>query len=93
MTKSITSLQNPFIKDLLLYKEKSRARKRSGLFLIEGNRELTLAIKGGYKIQTVLFQPEIISKEQLQQELSIDTEYIEVSKEEIEYSVLAYSRY
>lgn len=81
MTKSITSLQNPFIKDLLLYKEKSRARKRSGLFLIEGNRELSLAIKGGYEIQTVLFQPEIISKEQLQQTLALDTEYIEVSKE------------
>jgi len=81
MTKCITSIQNPFIKDLLLYKEKSRARKRSGLFLIEGQRELSLAIKGGYEIQTVLFQPEIISKDKLQQLLSIDAEYIEVSKE------------
>ena len=81
MTKCITSIQNPFIKDLLLYKEKSRARKRSGLFLIEGQRELSLAIKGDYEIQTVLFQPEIISKDKLQQLLSSDAEYIEVSKE------------
>ena len=58
MNKSISSTQNPFIKQLLLLKEKSRARKKSGQFLIEGKRELSLAIKGGYKVETVLVPKE-----------------------------------
>ena len=45
--KEITSIQNTFIKQLLQLKDKSRERKKSGLFLIEGEREILLAIKGG----------------------------------------------
>ena len=63
MIKKINSLQNPLIKDLVLIKEKSRARRRSGLFLIEGRRELSLAIKGGYQIEQLLFNPEITSED------------------------------
>ena len=55
MTKSITSPQNPLIKQLNQLKDKSRQRKKTGQFLIEGKRELSLAIKGGYKIETLLF--------------------------------------
>ncbi len=57
--KQITSLQNPFIKQLLLLKDKSRERKKTGLFVIEGQRELELAQKGGYDIDTVLVCPEL----------------------------------
>ena len=49
--KQIASLQNPFIKSLVLLQEKAKARKQSGTFLIEGKREITLAIKGGYEIE------------------------------------------
>ena len=49
MNKEITSIQNPYIKQLFQLKEKSRERKKSGLFLIEGEREISLAIKGHSK--------------------------------------------
>lgn len=57
--KQITSAQNPFIKNLVQLQEKSRARKQSGTFLIEGKREIEIALAGGYEIQTVLFVPEL----------------------------------
>jgi len=55
MIKEISSTQNPYIKELFQLKEKSRSRKKSGEFLIEGQREISLAIKGGYVIETILF--------------------------------------
>lgn len=55
MRKSITSLQNPIIKNLLLLQRKSRERRKTGLFVIEGKREITLAIQGGYQLQTLFF--------------------------------------
>ncbi|MES2544323.1 MAG: RNA methyltransferase [Bacteroidota bacterium] len=63
--KQITSLQNPFVKSLVLLQEKAKNRKQSGTFLIEGQREITLAIKGGYEIETILFYPELISESQI----------------------------
>ena len=60
--KQITSVQNPYIKSLVLLQEKAKARKQSGTFLIEGQREISLAIKGGYEIDTILFYPELISE-------------------------------
>nr|WP_237561755.1 RNA methyltransferase [Allomuricauda algicola] len=59
--KSISSTQNPLIKKILLLKEKSRERKKTGLFVVEGVREIELAQKGGYTIKTLLFSPEIAS--------------------------------
>jgi TrmH family RNA methyltransferase len=53
--KEITSIQNPFIKNLLKLQEKARERKKQGLFLIEGKREIELAKKGGYEITSLLF--------------------------------------
>ncbi|MDT0606982.1 TrmH family RNA methyltransferase [Croceitalea rosinachiae] len=67
--KIITSLQNPLIKKVLQLKEKSRERKKSGLFIIEGQRELELALKGGYTIKTLM----------VCQELRDDTEWFQKS--------------
>lgn len=53
--KLITSIQNSFIKNLLKLQEKSRERKKQGLFVIEGKREIELAIKGNYNITSLLF--------------------------------------
>jgi len=61
--KEISSLQNPLVKKILLLKEKSRERKKSGLFVLEGLRELELALKGNYKIKTLLYSDELISDE------------------------------
>ena len=63
--KQITSAQNPYIKSLLLLQEKAKARKQTGTFLIEGKREISLAIKGGYLIDTLLFYPELISDKEI----------------------------
>lgn len=81
MIKSISSPQNPLIKQLVLLKEKSRERKKTGLFLIEGKRELSLAIKGGYKIKTLLFFPDLFSESEAKAMSSYGIEIIEISKE------------
>lgn len=65
MNKEISSIQNPFIKELFQLKEKSRERKKSGMFLIEGEREISLAHKGNYDIETVLYWPELYSEESI----------------------------
>lgn len=61
--KIITSAQNPLIKEVASLTHKSRARKKTGRFVIEGQRELQLALKGGYAIETLLVCPEIASEE------------------------------
>ena len=85
--KLITSLQNPFIKSLLLLQEKARARKQSGSFLIEGQREIELAIKGKYEIETVLFLPEICSERDARK-IADSADLIEINKDI--YQKLAY---
>lgn len=85
MHKQITSIQNPLVKEIVQLQEKSRLRKKKGLFVIEGLREISLAIKGAYIINTVLFCEEIISKNKVDDLLNLDmnqsTELIEISKE------------
>lgn len=88
MTKQITSLQNSFIKQLILYKEKSRARRRAKLFLIEGRREIGLALKGGFSIQSILYNPKILSESEVKNLMPKVKELIEVNSEV--YERLAY---
>ena len=78
--KQISSVQNPFIKSLMLLQEKAKARKQSGTFLMEGQREISIAIKGGYQIETVLFLPEICTEKEASQ-LAPTAELIEINKE------------
>ncbi|MCM5663125.1 TrmH family RNA methyltransferase [Galbibacter mesophilus] len=88
--KEISSTQNPFIKQLLQLKEKSRERKKSGLFVLEGVRETELALKGNYQLETLLFSPDIISETEVFQLLKSKDkpEVIKISKEV--YQKLAY---
>ena len=60
-TEVITSAQNAKIKLLLELQEKSKTRRKEGLFVVEGRRELLHCIEAGYAPQTVFFCPEIIS--------------------------------
>ncbi|WP_426094913.1 TrmH family RNA methyltransferase [Flavobacterium sp. DSR2-3-3] len=85
--KQITSIQNPYIKSLVQLQEKSKARKQSGTFLMEGKREISIAVKGGYEMETLLFLPEICSETDAK-ELSENAELIEINKEV--YQKLAY---
>ena len=79
--KQITSAQNPYIKSLLLLQEKAKARKQTGTFLIEGQREISLAIKGGYHIDTLLFYPELITEKEINELVQTRTNVIEINKE------------
>ncbi|GAA4069976.1 RNA methyltransferase [Flavobacterium cheonanense] len=88
MTKQITSIQNPLIKSLVLLQEKAKARKQSGTFLIEGKREIELAIKGNYQLETILFLPELITENEINKLVKSKVELIEITKEV--YQKLAY---
>lgn len=83
--KQITSAQNSFIKSLIQLQEKAKARKQSGSFLIEGMREIEIAIKGNYEIETILFLPELVSNNQI---TKLTDNPIEITKEV--YQKLAY---
>jgi TrmH family RNA methyltransferase len=85
--KEITSIQNPIIKSLVQLQEKAKARKQSATFLIEGKREISIAIKGGYEIETLLFLPEICSETETRK-FSKNAEIIAISKDV--YQKLAY---
>ncbi|WP_139957816.1 TrmH family RNA methyltransferase [Flavicella sediminum] len=91
MYKQLTSLQNPFIKEIVLLKEKSRNRKKSGRFVLEGLREIQLAAEGNYEIEKILYCEAICSTTHLQELIAaLDTsvEIIEVSKDV--YQKIAY---
>ncbi|MEX6625370.1 TrmH family RNA methyltransferase [Tenacibaculum salmonis] len=79
--KQISSIQNPYIKDLLKLQDKSRERKKKGLFLVEGQREISLVIKGGYEIDTILFVPDMFSFEDLNAIKVATASCIEITKE------------
>jgi TrmH family RNA methyltransferase len=68
--------------------EKAKARRQSGTFLIEGKREIELAIKGKYEIETLLFLPELISNDYLSKLSKNQIDLIEINKEV--YQKLAY---
>jgi TrmH family RNA methyltransferase len=87
--KQITSIQNPVIKSLAQLQEKARARKQSGTFLIEGLREIGLALKGGYELETVLFYPGLIDEgSAIFNLVNSEVERIDISREV--YEKLAY---
>jgi TrmH family RNA methyltransferase len=72
----------------VLLQEKAKARKQSGTFLIEGLREIELAIQGGYELETVLFLPELISDSQVLKITNQQIQTIAINKEV--YQKLAY---
>lgn len=57
----ITSLQNPAIKNIVKL-SKSKERKEQQLFMIEGARELSLALQSGYRPEAVYVCREMFEK-------------------------------
>lgn len=51
--EKISSAQNPKIKKLLELQSKSKLRRESGLFVLEGRREIAHCIGAGYKVETL----------------------------------------
>lgn len=56
MAELITSVQNPKIKKLLALQQKSSERRESGLFVVEGQRELQHCIEAGYEIDSIFVE-------------------------------------
>ena len=81
MNKFISSTSNPTLKKLLQLQEKSRNRRKEGLFVVEGLRELRLALKGGYNISEVFFCPELVSEDTLNNLIKAPISYTELSLE------------
>lgn len=79
----ITSTQNPKVKSLLSL-EKPRERRKQGLFIIEGVKEIRMALDAGYKIGNLFFCDEIISHEDLEPLGTDDKLLIPVSKDVFE---------
>ena len=73
MIKEISSLQNELIKSIVHLQEKSRTRKKQGSFIIEGQREIKLALEGGYRLRQLLFCQDIISDKELDQLIVLST--------------------
>lgn len=88
--KKIESLQNPLIKHLVQLQTKSKTRKQTETFLIEGVREILLAFRGAYELKMILFSPEIIPTIEVKKLIpnNTNTELIEISTEI--YKKLAY---
>jgi TrmH family RNA methyltransferase len=58
----ISSLQNERVKLIARLGAKAKERKSQGLFVIEGAREMSLAIAGGYAFDSVYVCPELFAK-------------------------------
>lgn len=74
----ITSAQNPKIKQLLMLQQKSSERRKKGLFVVEGQRELQHCINAGYEISTLFLCPELAGEQQPIQ-LNIGTEVFNIT--------------
>lgn len=59
--EKITSLQNIRIKNILKL-GKAKERKEQNLFILEGARELSLALSAGYKVESVFIYEELFAK-------------------------------
>ena len=91
MAKYIESLQNTLVKQIINLQKKSRDRRKTGLFVIEGIRELNIALQSGYSIKTLLYCKEVTPENtitNLLKDVNLQVERIEISKQV--YEKLAY---
>ena len=56
----ITSTQNTRVKKLILLQQKSAERRKAGLFVVEGRRELLHCLHSGYEIDTLFYCPQLL---------------------------------
>lgn len=81
MSKLITSIQNPLIKEVVQLHEKSRVRKKKELCIVEGRREILLAQSANYEIETLIFTDAIVDEKSLVEFDVKPHQIIQVSKE------------
>lgn len=88
MYREISSPQNKAIKNVIQLQEKSRNRRREGMFVVEGLREINLALKASYELTTLYFCPDLIEENALSPLLNQIKDCIAVPKKV--YDKIAY---
>ena len=83
----ITSPQNPKIKQFLALQQKASERRNTGLFVVEGLRELSHCVEAGYQIHSLFICPAILADKPLP-EIHDDIRAFEVTPEV--YARIAY---
>lgn len=63
MKEQIVSLQNPLIKQLVRLQQKASERAKTGLFIAEGRREVSLALSSRIKPRNLLICPDIYQED------------------------------
>ena len=61
MQNTITSLQNSKVKEVVLLQEKAREREKTGLFPVEGIREVSACISAGFEIDSIFLCDDIFN--------------------------------
>lgn len=88
MITSISSPKNPLIKAVSLMQSKAKERKRAGVILIEGKKEISLAVTAGLSFQKILYCPELISLNEVKELIGPIWDHAEV----FEVSEAAFSK-
>jgi RNA methyltransferase, TrmH family len=76
MSEKISSSSNPKIKAILQLQQKSAERRSQNLIVIEGLREIRMAMAAGFKMDSLFFCPQIFKSEKPSAELSFETNKI-----------------
>lgn len=93
MVKSISSFQNPLIRKILLLQEKPRERKEQNLIVIEGIREIRLALMAGFTLTDLIYCKEIIQENDLKELSSVSGSLDDFTEVPVEiYNRIAYRK-
>jgi RNA methyltransferase, TrmH family len=93
MVKTIASFQNPLIKNLLLLQEKPRERKEQNLIVIEGVREIRLALTAGFNVTRLIYCKTLIPEDEINEMISEANGSMELAEVPVEiYNRIAYRK-
>ncbi|MGM0634992.1 MAG: TrmH family RNA methyltransferase [Bacteroidota bacterium] len=88
MHKKISSTDNKEIKKLIQLREKSRSRKKLNSFLVEGYREISLALAGNYQAEKLYICSDYITHESIESLAIKSIDKVEITAEV--YQKIAY---
>ncbi|MFO7842193.1 MAG: RNA methyltransferase [Bacteroidales bacterium] len=79
MAEYITSTQNPKIKNILKLQQKSAERKKQNLIVIEGIREIKLALQSGMQVKSIFFCSDIVSEDEITNHFKVTATIFDIS--------------
>lgn len=88
----ITSLQNPHVKEVVRLQQKSHERKRQKIFLVEGVREVSLALQAGFKPVRSFICPEIYKADPAYPVATVVNTYVSFQVSTEVYNKMAYRK-